>query len=82
MVLLEKFKNILGFSGSSDGKETAFNAGDQRSNTTHSSILAWRISWTEEPNELNCLWCCKEMDMVEQLTHTHTNIVGNIKLCI
>ena len=23
---------------------------------THSSILAWRIPWTEEPGELQCLW--------------------------
>ena len=31
MVLLESFKNILGFSGSSDCKETACNLGDQGS---------------------------------------------------
>ena len=30
----------------------------------HSSILAWKISWTEEPGGL------KEMDMTEQLS-TH-----------
>ena len=23
---------------------------------THSSILAWRISWTEEPGELKSMW--------------------------
>ena len=32
----------------------------------HSSILAWRILWTEEPGGL---WGCKELDMTEQLTH-------------
>ena len=36
---------------------------------THSSILAWRIPWTEEPGGLQG---CKESDMTEQLTHTHT----------
>ena len=34
---------------------------------THSSILAWRIPWTEEPSRL--LPCGhKESDMTEQLT--------------
>ena len=31
---------------------------------THSSTLAWRIRWTEEPGGH------KESDMIEQLTHT------------
>ena len=53
----------LGFPGSSVGKESACNAGDldsipgsgrspgvgKEEMTTHSSILAWRISWTEDP---------------------------------
>ena len=34
---------------------------------THSSILAWRIPWTEEPGGL-WPWSCKESDMMEQLT--------------
>ena len=33
---------------------------------THSSILAWRIPWTEEPGMLSP-WGCKESDMTEQL---------------
>ena len=37
---------------------------------THSSILAWRIPWTEEPGGL---WNCKELDMTE-LTNTHMAI--------
>ena len=37
---------------------------------THSSILAWRISWTEEPGGLHSS-SLKESDMTEQLTHTH-----------
>ena len=35
---------------------------------THSSILAWRIPWTEEPGGYN-LWGCKEWDMTK-LTNT------------
>ena len=33
----------------------------------HSSILAWRISWTEEPGRLQPMGY-KESDMTEQLT--------------
>ena len=44
---------------------------------THSSIVAWRIPWTEEPVGVYSLWGHKESDMTEQLTqHTH------IHLCI
>ena len=39
---------------------------------THSSILAWRIPWTEEPGKYSPWGCCKELDMNEKLTHTHT----------
>ena len=50
---------------------------------THSSVLAWRISWTEEPDSLTCPWGCKELDTTEHLntharvhtyTHTHTHL--------
>ena len=56
-----EFKLIWGFPGGSDGKELACNAGDPRENTlekgmaTHSNILAWRISWTEEPGRLQSM---------------------------
>ena len=54
---------LLGFSDGSDSKESACNAGDSSSlpgqedpleegMATHSSILAWRIPWTEEPGGL------------------------------
>ena len=36
---------------------------------THSSILAWRIPWTEKPSGLH-----KESDMTEQLTHTNVSV--------
>ena len=35
---------------------------------THSSILAWKMSWTEEPGGLQS-WGQKELDMTERLTH-------------
>ena len=37
--------------------------------TTHSSILAWRILWTEEPGGCSPLGH-KESDTTERLTHT------------
>ena len=36
---------------------------------THSSILAGRIPWTEEPGRLYSPWACKELDMTEQLNN-------------
>ena len=36
---------------------------------THSSILVWRVPWTEEPGGLQT-WGWKELDTTEQLTHT------------
>ena len=52
-----------GFPGGSNGKESACNAEDpslipgleyplEEGMATHSSILAWRIPWTEEPRGL------------------------------
>ena len=37
---------------------------------THSSILAWRIPWTEEPGYSP--WGLKELDATEHM-HTHTH---------
>ena len=56
----------MGFPGGSDSKESACNAGDQvqslgqedpleKGMVTHSSILAWRIPWIEEPGELQTI---------------------------
>ena len=64
------------FPGSSDGKESSCNAGDLgliprlgrspgEGNATYSSILAWRIPWTEEPGGLYSPWGHKESDMTE-----------------
>ena len=57
---LSDIKQSGGFPRSSVGKESACNAGDlvqflgwedplEKEMATHSSILAWRIPWTEEP---------------------------------
>ena len=57
---------MLGFPGGSDGKESACNAGDLDSipaserppgegMATYSSILAWRMPWTEEPGRLQSM---------------------------
>ena len=51
---------ILDFPGGSDGKASVYNAGDlgsipglgsslEKEKATHSSTLAWKIPWTEEP---------------------------------
>ena len=56
----------LGFPGGSDGKVSACNAGDPGSipgsgrspgegNGNHSSTLAWKIPWTEEPCRLQSM---------------------------
>ena len=56
----------LGFPGGLDGKEYAYHAGDPGSipgsgrslgkeMATHSSILAWRIPWTEVPRGLQSM---------------------------
>ena len=42
---------------------------------THSSILALKIPWTEEPGGLYNPWGHKEWDMTERLTHrTHKQL--------
>ena len=54
---------FMGFPGGSEGEKSAHNAGDpgsilgqedslEEGLATHSSILAWRIPWTEEPGGL------------------------------
>ena len=40
--------------------------------TIHSSILAWRIPWAEEPGRLQSIGSQKS-DTTEQLTHTHAH---------
>ena len=51
------------FPGGSDGKASVYNVGDrvlslgwedrlEKEMATHSSILAWKIPWTEDPGRL------------------------------
>ena len=39
----------------------------EKGRTSHSSILAWKIPWTEDPGRLYSLWVAKS-DITEQLT--------------
>ena len=54
----------MGFPGGSAGEESTCNARDlgsilgredplEKGKATHSSVLAWRIPWTEEPGGLH-----------------------------
>ena len=68
----------MGLPGGSDGKEFACNVGDlgsipelgrplEEGMATHSSILAWRIPWTEEPGGQQSVWL-QNVDMTERLS--------------
>ena len=37
----------------------------EQDKATHSSILAWRIPWTEKPGGLHSPWGCKDLDTTE-----------------
>ena len=56
-----------GFPGGSDSKASSCNAGDpgqslgredplEKEMATHSSTLAWKIPWKEEPDRLQSMW--------------------------
>ena len=51
----------------------------EESMATHSSILAWRIPWTEEPGRLQPMGL-KKLNMTEATQHAR--IVNNILLYI
>ena len=69
-------------------KESACNAGDTGSSlgwedplkegtATHSSILAWRILWTEEPGRAIVHRVAKSWTGLKRLsTHDHTDVIG------
>ena len=42
--------------------------------TTHSTVLAWRIPWTEEPGGLHTPWGCQRVGHADQLTHEYNFI--------
>ena len=68
----------LKFPGGSDGKESACNSGDpglipesgrspEKEMVTQSSILAWKIPWTEEPGQLQSMHCKVRHDWATSL---------------
>ena len=75
--------DLLGFPGGSEGKESTCNAGHlcsipglrrspgEGTGSTHSSILAWRIPWTEEPSWLQSMGLQRVKRDWEINTHTH-----------
>ena len=40
---------------------------------THSSILAWRIPWTEKPGGLQSMGLQSQTQLSDEHTHTHTH---------
>ena len=46
----------------------------ERAMATHSSILAWRIPWTEEPSELYSPGGHQEFDTTERLSDMNTSL--------
>ena len=53
----------------------------EKGTATHSSILTWRIPWTEEPGELQSMGR-KESDITEQLKHTLEDNKRALKHCV
>ena len=73
-----------GFCGGSDSKESAYNAGDPGSipesgtspgegSGSHSSFLAWKIPWTEEPSGLRFMRL-QRVDITEQPSLSLSNM--------
>ena len=72
----------MGFPGGSDGKEFACNVGEtwvpslgqkdplEKGTATHSSLLAWRIPWTEEPGGLQSMGFAKSPTRLSN-KHSH-----------
>ena len=72
----------VGFPGGSYGEESAHNVGDlglilgwedplEKGMATYSSILAWRIPWTEEPGGLQSMGSQREGHNWATNTFTH-----------
>ena len=77
--------DYTGFPGGAEVKASACNVGDlgrslgqedplQKEMTTYSSILAWRIPWTEELGGLQSTGC-KESDTTERLHITSPHLM-------
>ena len=48
----------------------------EKGKATHSSILAWRIPWTDSP------WCHKEWDTTERLSYSLSLLIYNVVLAL
>ena len=80
-IIIDSLKKKIGLSKWCSGKESTLPMQEtqemqvwslgqkdplEKEKVTHSSILAWKIPWTEEPSGL--LWGHKELDMTEQIS--------------
>ena len=82
----------MGFPGDTVVKYSSVNAGDKRDvgsvpgsgdslekeMSTHPSILAWKISWTEEPGELWSMGWHDRTTNTHMHTHTHTHVCRDV----
>ena len=75
---------MISFPSGSEGKESTCNLETQvrslgwedpleEGMATHSSVLAWRIPWTEEPGGLQSLGS-QRADMIQQLTLSRSKV--------
>ena len=84
----------LGFPGWSDSKEKTLSAmwethiGSlnwedplEKGMANHSSTLAWRIPWTEEPGWLQSMGSCTEWDTTEQLSLSGSDNAESMGFC-
>ena len=80
---------MVSFLGGSAGKESAYNAGDLGSSpglgrspgvgmATCTSILVWRIPWTQEPVGYSPSGC-KESDTAEEKEHPLAMTMGHFR---
>ena len=77
-------KSYWGFPGGSESKDSSCNVGDlalipklgrslEEGMATHSSILAWRIQWVEEPGRLQSMGSQRVGH--NWVTHTNSNLI-------
>ena len=81
-----------GFPGGASGKEPSANAEDEKMRVqslgqedslekdmaTHSSFLAWKILWTEEPGGLQSMGLQSRIWLKQFSMHTHMDRVGEV----
>ena len=80
-MLVQLLRGQLAETGGSDGKESVYQGKRHRFDScigedpleeemaTHSSILAWKIPWTEEPGGLQSMGS-QELDTTKHRAHT------------